>query len=373
MRSGAGLDGRRRSCGRALALVAAVALQLGEARAQECGPLDPIAPARIGQAGCHLDSLGLVPIPDFSCQTYLGYEGGLYPDRSNRMPTQHVRDGMAATRDVVPRGPDGRPSAAGRIGFASIGMSNAEMEFGWFETLARQTPGLDPAVVRVNGAQGTRIAEQWADPDHLVWDVLDQRLAAAGLTPGQLQVVWVKLADGVPSSFGAFPLHARFLQMHLQQTLRNAKARYPNLAIAYLSSRTRAYTTIVDDLNPEPYAYESGFAVKWLVEQQIAGSPALRHQGDDPPAPWIAWGPYLWADGINPRSDGFTWECADVSDDFVHPWFSGQEKVASLLLAFLQTEPTASRWFVAPKGGCGLLGVEILPVLAFASLARRRR
>ena len=58
-------------------------------------------------------------------------------------------------------------------------------------------------------------------------------------------------------------------------------------------------------------------------------------------APWIAWGPYLWADGLRGRSDGLVWACADFMEDGVHPSASGRDKVAKMLLDFLHTDPTA--------------------------------
>jgi hypothetical protein len=65
-------------------------------------------------------------------------------------------------------------------------------------------------------------------------------------------------------------------------------------------------------------------------------------------APWIAWGPYLWADGLVPRADGLTWACADFSTtDGTHPATSGRAKVAQMLLDFFTTDPTAEPWFSA--------------------------
>ena len=69
---------------------------------------------------------------------------------------------------------------------------------------------------------------------------------------------------------------------------------------------------------------------------------------DNSVSPWIAWGPYLWTDGMNPRSDGLTWSRSDVeSSDGTHPSQSGEQKVGAMLLAFLEQEPTARSWFLA--------------------------
>jgi hypothetical protein len=125
------------------------------------------------------------------------------------------------------------------------------------------------------------------------------------------------------------------------------KARFPGLALAYLSSRIYAgYATTT--LNPEPYAYESGFSVKWLIEEQVRGGANLAYQpAGSAVAPWVAWGPYLWADGLTPRSDGLTWACSDLAADGTHPGTTGRQKVAEMLLAFVHQDGTAREWFLA--------------------------
>lgn len=173
------------------------------------------------------------------------------------------------------------------------------------------------------------------------------RLASAGVTGAQVTVAWIKLGTASPS--GAFPQDAQSLADGIAATIRNAKARYPNLVIAYLSSRICAgYATT--SLNPDPYAYQSGFSVKRVVLDQITGTGNLNF---DPAAgavvaPWIAWGPYLWADGTTPRGDGVTWSCAGLQADGTHPSASGQAKVAQMLLDFVQTDSTTSRCFLGP-------------------------
>ncbi len=341
----------------------------------DCEPSGTIPPALIGQSGCQLASLGITPLDDLGCGTYEGFEGGLYPGGDWEPPATHKAAGWTAAGSVVPRRSDGSADAAnGKIGFVSIGMSNASMEFDNFVTLSRSTPGINPHLVMVDGAQSTRVADQWAAPASSAWTVLRQRVLAAGLAQLQVQAIWIKQAEGDPASFGEFPAHAEILQQDLTRIVLIAKAQFPNLRVVYFASRTRAYTAIPGSLNPEPYAYESAFAVKWLIEDQIAGDPTLRFTGANPPAPWLAWGPYLWADGENPRSDGFLWNCSDVIEDFVHPSFAGQDKIAAELMSFFLNDPIAARWFAAPRNsGCGLLGIEPVLVLASVGIARRMR
>jgi hypothetical protein len=142
------------------------------------------------------------------------------------------------------------------------------------------------------------------------------------------------------------------LAADLTRILRNLQEKFPNLKIAYLSSRTYGgYAG--GPLNPEPHAYESGFAVKWVISGQIAGDPDLVFDPAKGPvrAPWIAWGPYLWADGIKGRSGGFAWRREDFGLDGTHPSPAGQRKVAELLLGFLKSDATSRPWFVSPRAG----------------------
>ncbi len=172
----------------------------------------------------------------------------------------------------------------------------------------------------------------------------------------QVQVVWIKQARANPSAIGAYPKHAEALKDDLAVIVRKLRAKFPNLKIAYLSSRIYAgYATT--PLNPEPYAYESALAVRDLIRDQIAGKPGLNPDGakGQVEAPILLWGPYLWADGTRGRaSDDLVWTREDLGGDGTHPSPSGQKKVAEMLLKFLKTDPTAREWFVRePAGGPG--------------------
>ena len=156
-----------------------------------------------------------------------------------------------------------------------------------------------------------------------------------------MQAAWAKFADARPTL--PFPEDARKLQSEIQTIVQSLPGLFPNLKLLYLASRIYGgYAST--NLNPEPYAYQSGFAVKWVIEEQILGNPDLSVEAGR--APWLAWGAYLWADGLVMRSAGLVWDCSDFADDGTHPAGSGRQKVALMLLDFLKTDRTARKWFV---------------------------
>lgn len=295
---------------------------------------------------CSKTSTGLRPLSELGNNLYFGYEGGLYPNGLNESPSDHNAAGIELAQSIVPLSASGTvDQEAGGIVFLSIGMSNATQEFSLFKSLADQDPAKNAKLVIVDGAQGGQTALIISNPSANFWSVIDQRLTAAGVTREQVQVAWVKEANANPTQ--PFPQHAVMLQGHLESIARILKARYPNIKLAYWSSRTYGgYATTT--LNPEPYAYESGFAVKWLITKQIENDTSLAFQESNAQAPWLAWGPYLWADGTVPRSDGFSWDCSDFQSDGTHPSTSGRQKVANALLSFFKTNPTTTPWFLKP-------------------------
>jgi hypothetical protein len=216
----------------------------------------------------------------------------------------------------------------------------------------------DPSVNRstlviVNGAQGGRDASNWTSATMPTFDEADRRLATLGLSPKQVQIVWLKQADAGPTkSLPDANADAYVLENRLGQIVRSIKVRYPNTQQIFITSRTYAgYAT--STLNPEPYAYESGFAVKWLIQAQIDqmdhGTIADTRAGDlnyNSAAPWIAWGPYPWAAGMTARSDGLTWDRTDFGSDGTHPSTSGRAKVGALLLNFFKNSAVTKCWFV---------------------------
>lgn len=254
---------------------------------------------------CTRTSTGLVPINDLGAGAWMGAQGGLYPAGSNERPAFHSELGKALARLAVPRNAAGSPDPLlGKSVFLSIGMSNTRNEFGSFVPLANADPMKHKQVVVVNGAIGGMDARRIADPLHAIMQIL--------------------------------------------------KVHFPNLWLVYASSRIYAgYATTA--LNPEPYAYGSAWSVKWLVESQLNGTFALQFPDKGVLAPWLSWGPYLWADGLAPRGDGLVWLCTDFAADGTHPNIAGSRKVAQLLLDFVHTDPTAQLWYryagVPPAGG----------------------
>jgi hypothetical protein len=275
---------------------------------------------------------------------YKGEDGGLYGGGKNEPPEAHAAAAKAEAAAIQPLDADGKPAADGRVGLVSIGMSNTTQEFSAFLRLQGARRG---SLAIVDGAQGGQAATQWNNPEAKAWGELDRRLGAAGITARQVQVAWIKQALVQQGQHGAFPAHAKKLQEEMGKIVLILRQKYPNLRIAYLSSRIYAgYAK--SNLNPEPYAYEGAFSMRWLIQDQLKGAPELNFDPGkgEVKAPLLLWGPYLWADGTNARKcDGLTYEESDLGRDGTHPSDAGRDKVARQLQKFFKADPYVGRWF----------------------------
>jgi len=305
-------------------------------------------------AGSTLAAAGGLPLNDLGPGKYKDHTGGLYPNGSNARPSAHEAAGVElATKQVQPLDAAGkRDTAGGKIVMISVGMSHTTQVFATkgsmsFKPRADADPAKNPQLVIVDGARGGQSAAEWSSPTARNWDGLDERLAKAGVTARQVQVAWVLETEKHPASLG-FPGYPQKLQADWEAINRNLALRYPNIRIAFCSSRPYSYTQDPKALHPEPCSFESAFGVKWMIEKQIQGAPDLQQRVKEGKvaAPWLSWGPYLWCDGAKPRSDGLTWLREDVERDLIHPSPAGAAKEAAQLLAFCKTDPTAAPWFL---------------------------
>jgi len=296
---------------------------------------------------------GLVPLTELTAK-YKGQDGGLYGGGKNTPPKAHLEAAMKAAGQVKPLDTEGNPAEGGKVVMVSIGMSNTTQEFSQFMRILRSEKNLSPALVVIDGAQGGMDSLAWLGlrksrrQPRDTWAYVEQQLKKAGATSKQVQVVWIKQAMMGPAGYGEFPDHAKTLSEHIGKISVEAKKRYPNLRLAYLSSRIYAgYAT--GPLNPEPYAYESAFSVRWIIQKQIEGDKGLNCDPGkgDVIAPVLLWGPYLWGDGETPRkADKLVWTRKDLAGDGTHPSTSGRAKVAKMLLEFFKTDQTAKGWFL---------------------------
>jgi Cu/Ag efflux protein CusF len=296
-----------------------------------------------------VDSSGLKPLTELGSGEYQGFVGGLYPGGKNERPAAHEAAGTALAKQVRPLDLDGKPAPDGKIVLLSVGMSNTGQASNGLQKAIAAASDVNPLVRFVSGAVGGMTAFAIQDPETgsgiKYWATVDQRLKEAGVSRAQVQAIWIKEADAGPSE--GFPGYAQKLRGELTRVVQLLPSRFPNLRLVYLSSRTYGGYAKTP-LNPEPYAYESGFAVRWLIEDQIKGSAGMNFDAKkgDVRAPWLSWGPYLWANGAKKRADGFHYDEKDfTANDGTHLSESGVRKVGQALLEFFRTDTTTRPWF----------------------------
>lgn len=339
---------------------------MGDAGSEDAG-----VPAMCGSG---TDSSSPVALFDMGSNTYKGFHGGLYPGCSNTPPSGHLADAIAIANTIEPLDTSGDPDPNGKYVMVSIGMSNTTQEFcdpsarklgpacvnGTFAREASDDPAVDKtSLVIANVAKSSRTAMAWDEPTDADYaDAKTELFDPNGISEAQVQIAWVKVANPQPTTaLPAQNAEAYRLVEQLGDIARTLKIRYPNIKLMFLSSRVYAgYASV--ELNPEPYAYEYGFSVKWAIEAQItqkesgtvdARAGDLDYEADT--VPLMLWAAYLWADGTNARSDGLTWQMTDFAADGTHPNPNGVAKVGTLLLDFFKEEPFTKCWFLT-NGTC---------------------
>lgn len=305
----------------------------------------------------------VLPLTDLGTQTYLGAEGGLYPGGANTVPSSHESAGVTLAGSIQPLDSNGNPSSTGKYVLLSIGMSNAASDFLSFIDLTSGNPSINPNLVLVNGAQSGQTADIISNPSATFWsNITNTILPAAGVTQNQVVAAWVY--EAIPHPSGTFPSDMTTLTTDLEEITQILVQKFPKIKLAYFSPREYGgYSNSIPGAvkapaNPEPFAYENGFAVKNTIIQQLNDPCAVvgtlgSNLNFDPTqcsgvvnAPWLAWSAYTWANGMIPRSDGAVWTCQDIDADGTHPNLTGRGKVANMLLNFFETDPTATPWFL---------------------------
>jgi uncharacterized protein YjdB len=353
-----------------------------------------------------------IPLMDMTAQdNYLNFSGGFYENSTDAVPADHDADGRSFAAQVQPLDTNGNPDPDGAVVFASFGMSNAAIEFGSFATLANGNPSVNQTTLRIsNSALSDQDLPCWTnatgqpncyDATENEYDRIVSDLTSRGLSANQVQAVWIDNANGRlhPPNRGCQPegtlcnslcdpstagcvnsdntTNAMNEEEEFGENLRAAKARFPNLKLVFFSSRVYGGYAGADNADPEPFAYETAYGIKWLIQAQIN---QIRTGEIDPvagdlsysSAPWIAWAScqstectdgklhsaYFWANGDTPRSDGLVWcngqagpPCngeMDFSSDGLHLTTTGGDKAANLLMNFFLVSPYTKSWFAGP-------------------------
>ena len=293
----------------------------------------------------------MVPLTDLGTGTYLGAEGGLYLNGSNVMPSSHDADGVSLAQSIQPLDANGNPDPNGKYALLSMGMSVAFDTFQKFMQNAGADPSINPSLVFVPGAQPRLGAVDWANLKSPAWvDTFNYFLPQSGITPQQVVAAWVESVDANPH--GSFPGDMTTLQSEFETAAQLLHTEFTNLKLAFFSSRE--YAAYENGLShpgdKEPYAYETAFAVRGMIQDQLNGVAAMNYNAANGPvvAPWVAWGPYIWANGLISRGDGLVWPCYYFESDGQHPSpkTGGSEQDANMLLNFMKMDDATSPWFL---------------------------
>ena len=282
----------------------------------------------------------LVALTDLGTGTYLGYEGGLYPNGQNTPPPTQLATAESYAQSIA--------SGAGPYALISVGVSITRTMWDEFGPMEAADPMLNSKLVLVNAAIDGTDSPDWTSPTSGTWTTItNYYLPYQNLTANQVVAAFLMMPHSDPN--GIYPADMQDQENDLISIIQDMHTYFPNLQLVYISSLhyggygpTNSY--------PEPDAYEFGLAVQNVIADQINGNPALNNNPANGPvmAPLLLWGPYTWANGLLGRDDGLTWDCQDYTSDGLHSSALGRNKEAGLMTTFFKTDPTATPWFLQP-------------------------
>jgi hypothetical protein len=292
----------------------------------------------------------IIPITDLGTGTYLGVEGGLYGKGSNVRPAAHESAGLTLAQGIGPLDANGNPDPNGLYSMVIIGVSVTKTVANQLQPLEQSDPVLNSKLKIVNAAIDGTTGPDWANVHSGVWQtVLNYFLPYANVSPKQVVVAYVLMPHPGQGPGNTFPKDIGDQENDLANLARNLHTYFPSLKLAYLSSAY--YGGYSASAYPEPQPYEGGYAFASVIEEQINGNPSLNYDPAKGPvmAPWLSWGPYIWANGLNPRSDGLTWSCQDLASDGTHPSSpQGRDKTAGLIVTNFKSDDTIAPWYFNP-------------------------
>jgi len=222
----------------------------------------------------------------------------------------------------------------GRIVIIAISMSNGQQEFARFIDLFAGDAAVNPAIGLVNCARGGNALESWLQKQSL-WDDCKTAVQNASFGLDQIRVVWAKDADQFTSESSTLPdPDADYFHLidNISALSQRIGEEFPSTQAIFHTSRIYAgYVAAARQrARGEPISYEGSLAINEVIRRQ--------QRNELPGAPWVGWGPYLWADGTTPNGSGIFWVREDfegATGDNPHPSLQGEAKVAEALQAFL--------------------------------------
>ena len=307
---------------------------------------------------CGNDNSGLIPLTDLGTGFYEGIQGGLYPGGSNTRPAVHQQKGIDISHTIEPLNDAGTVSYDnGQVLFIGMGGSNASNAYNMFiDTMKHYDWKGTSQCMNVKGLfyGGKDLHDMIDTTCTFYWDELQGRLFNRNDTWEQVQIVWILEQSELDTPDIAY--YIDYVADQYTTLMHVMLDSMPNLKMVYLSGfHYTGYTHPEHELYDflvEPKGYWGNLAIKELIERQINGDPLLDFEGEGRVAPYVNWGPYFWADGVNPRGGDFlTWPCEDYRDDDTGGGFHleeiGKYKEAKMLINFFETDTVASWWYKA--------------------------